>query len=367
MIVSDNNKTNGAVALKDSLSSIRSLALLICLLLAQTLPAQINKDSLQSSFAIKGDWFIAHQWFSPDQNRNAFKLKRGYITVESKFNNVFSARYTQDITLDDEGDDAGNVELRFKYCYLKASLPDAAVFKNSYVEVGLVHRPWIDFEEHINEYRVQGEMFLERNKIINSADFGITCLTLLGGKINEVYQNDVSSSYPGKYGSISVGLYNGGGYHALENNNNKTIEGRITLRPFPERMPGLQFSYNMAFGEGNDTTKTDFRLNSFFLSYESLYLVFTAQYYSGKGNMSATSRQRNHGYSFFGEVSIPKTQFMMFSRYDFFNSGKTDDYQVAVAGIGYRFFRQNKILFDIDWSRHKSIKRIYEIALDIKF
>jgi len=339
------------------------------LLMAYTLNLEAQEVSVekQSSFSIKGDWFLAHQWFVPDQNRNAFTIKRGYLTVENTFNSTFSARYTQDITLDQEGEDAGNVELRFKYCYLKVNLPSGSLLSNSYFEAGLVHRPWIDFEEHINDYRVQGEMFLERSKIISSADFGLTYVTLLGGKMDPSYQDNVSSAYPGKYGSIAVGVYNGGGYHAIEGNNNKTFEARLSLRPFPASVPGLQFSYNLAYGKGNDSIQSDFRLNSIYASYESRWLTLTAQYYCGKGNMSGTNENKNKGYSLFGEFIIPHTKLMLFSRYDQFRSGSADPYQIIVGGMGYQFFRENKVIFDLDWSDKSEIRRVYEIALEVTF
>lgn len=327
----------------------------------------LKRDSISSSLTIKGDWFMAYQWIDPNQDNNAFKLKRGYLTVENKFNDIFSARYTQDITIDDEGDDAGNVELRFKYCYLKAMLPDAAFFTHSYIVAGLVHRPWMDFEEHVNGYRVQGEMFLDRHKVIGSADFGLTYVTLLGGKLDKDYQEKVSRSYPGKYGSIAVGVYNGAGYHALENNNNKTVEGRFSLRPFPEKLPGLQLSYNMAFGKSNDSLSSDFRVNALYLSYESRWVTLSAQYYTGKGNMSGSVTGLNEGYSLFGELVIPNTNLMVFSRYDYFDPHALTSYEVAIAGVGYRFYRQNRILFDIDWNNRNGIKRVYEVALEIKF
>ncbi len=88
-------------------------------------------------------------------------------------NDVFSVRYTQDITLDKEGNDAGNVEIRLKYVYLKIKLDQFNLLKYSYLELGLVHRPWLDFEQNVNKYRVQGKMFLERYSIKNSADFGL--------------------------------------------------------------------------------------------------------------------------------------------------------------------------------------------------
>jgi hypothetical protein len=123
----------------------------------------------------------------------------------------------------------------------------------------------------------------------------------------------------------------------------------------------------MAFGKSNDTLNSDFRLNSFYLSYESRYLTLSAQYYLGKGNMSGTSTANNTGYSFFGELVIPGTKFMLFSRYDYFDPENADAYQAVIGGAGYRFYKQNKILFDIDWSDKSSVKRIYEIALDIRF
>jgi len=326
-------------------------------------------DTTRQMFEIKGDWFMAHQWMSPNSNNNAFVLKRGYLTVESRFNEIFSGRYTQDITIDREGDDAGNVELRFKYCYLKIQVPASiGILTNSYFEVGLVHRPWMDFEEKINQYRVQSAMYLDRAGVVSSADFGITYVSLLGGKINEEYQSAVSNSYPGKYGSISLGVYNGGGYHSLEMNNNKTLEGRFTLRPLPESLPGLQLSYNTAFGKSNDTLNTDFKMHSFYLSWQTRHTVLAAQYYTGEGDYSGKNPAKKSGYSFFGEFKIPETNFMVFSRYDYFEPENSFAYNNVIAGVAYRFFRQNRILLDMDWSdKTGSIKRIYELALEIRF
>lgn len=64
-----------------------------------------------------------------------------------------------------------------------------------------------------------------------------------------------------KYGTFSIGIYNGGGYHAMEENTNKTVESRLTFRPFPQTIPGLQFSYNMIYGKGN-TSLNPFRFRT---------------------------------------------------------------------------------------------------------
>lgn len=327
------------------------------------------------STKLSGQWFLAYN-YNKQENLNLFQLKRGYFTLKTDLSKNISVRYTQDIIIDREGADSGNVEIRMKYLYLKLKLRDFLIFNNSYFEFGLVHRPWIDYEEHINTYRVQEKMPIERFHIINSADFGITFVTLLGGMVDEQYQHDVNHTYPGKYGSIAVGVYNGGGYHALEENNNKTIEARLSIRPFPLKLPGLQLSYNCAYGKTNTaTSQSDFQYNMFYVSSESKYHVLTAQYFFGKGGFGTRyidanqESIKNDGYSFFGEFKIPKTKFAFFSRYDNFTTKEVSPVreEAILGGIAYRFLK-NKVIFDINHFNNNGDKQqVYEIALEVKF
>jgi hypothetical protein len=319
-----------------------------------------NEETVDTSVHISGQWFMAYHMDLPDQEDNSLGLKRGYLTFKKRFNETFSVRYTQDITLDREGDDAGNVELRFKYCYLKIDMPAFLFFKEPWIEVGLVHQPWIEFEQKINTYRVQGQMFLERHKVTSSADFGVNIVALLGGTLDDEARKKVDSSLPGKYGSVSFGVYNGGGYHAIEVNNNKTVEGRLTLRPFPGFMPGLQFSYGFAFGEGNDTLNSKYNYNVAMISHETAKITLTAQYYSGWGMHGGGSLGKHAGYSIFGEICVPFTPLTIFGRYDSFTKDiptvytlppYIDDFtntRVFITGIAWKFYKMNRLLFDIE-------------------
>ncbi len=344
-----------------------------------TPPTLSPGDSLAPKLKISGQWFLAYQIEDYENTTsNQFTLKRGYITFKQDLNNRFSVRFTQDITLDEEGEDAGNIEMRLKYCYLNINLDDWGIIYDPKVELGLVHRPWIDFEQHINNYRVQGKMFLESYKIVSSADFGITFSGLLGGKMPSKYQKEVNSSSPGKYGSFVIGIYNGSGYHSFEANKNKTLESRITLRPFPETVPGLQFSYSNAYGKGNSDLNSDFILNNFFVSSESKLHTVTAQYYKGTGDFMGTyvdstgTSYKNNGYSVFGELKTFDSKLCVFGRYDFFNlkqDTKTEKEQI-ILGLSSYFHKKNKLVFDVDLSKlnqSSDIKRIYEIAIEIVF
>ncbi len=322
-----------------------------------------------------GQWFLANTYNIQD-NLNKFQLKRGYFTLKTDFSKNISVRYTQDITLDQEGTDAGNVEIRMKFLYLMLNLKDLFIFHDNYFEFGLVNRPWINYEQQINTYRIHEKMPVEGFKIINSADFGITFVSLLGGKIDEQYQQTVNSTYPGKYGSFAVGVYNGGGYHALEMNNNKTIEARLSVRPFPSKIPGLQFTYSCAFGKCNMiNSPADFQHNMFFISSESKYHAASAQYFFGKGDFGTSYIDLNgkpldsEGYSLFGEVKIPKTKLAVFGRYDQFTvyDATNINKDIILGGIAFRFLK-NKIILGMNHFNNNGIKQqVYEIALEIKF
>ena len=340
------------------------------------LQAQETKvKNLIENTTISGNWFLAYT-HSDASEFGSFNLKRGYFTIKTKLNDALSVRYTQDITLDKEGSDAGNVEMRLKYLYMKMALSKVEALKNTYFEVGLIHRPWLDFEQHINRYRVQGKMFVERYHLINSADFGVMYAGLIGGKIDSEYQKAVNEKYPGKYGSFSLGIYNGPGYHAIEQNSNKTIEGRLSLRPFHNFMPGLQLTYSFAVGKANTVVdNNDFMMNVFYLSSESKYHSLALQYYKGYGDYGDDyfdidgTPFSNEGYSIFGEFKIPKTPIALFARYDGFVSEQVTDVKesVFVGGIAYKFLK-NKLVLDIDHQiTETDTRNIYELALEINF
>lgn len=314
-----------------------------------------QKDSTIINFLkkteISGQWFLEYE-YNILKETNKFALKRGYFTIKSDLNENISVRYTQDITLDDEGDDAGNIEMRLKFLFLKYQLPKNTFLKNTYFEFGLVNRPFISFEQKINEYRLQNSMFTEKNNLVASADFGITYYGLFGKKLDKNIEEKIGNSDGnGKFGSFSIGIYNGGGYHAIEKNNNKVFEGRITLRPLPNFIPYLQLSYIKSFGKANiELQNLNFDLDLFYLSFQHSNFVFTAQYYFGKGGFEGDyydfngNPLNNNGFSFFTEITIPKTKFSVFSRYDNLKFGSLPIVkETYFGGISYRFLKSKLV------------------------
>lgn len=347
--------------------------------------AQVSEPSSTPSFLqsidFSGQLFLSYDWeYNIDETVNEFKLKRGYITFRKDISERVLVRFTQDVTVDQEGDGEGDIELRLKYAFVQVKSNDLGFFTSPSAEFGVVRRPWIDFEQGINDYRLQGPMFFDRDRIAVSADYGITFISLLGGQMDEEYQQNVSNNYPGRYGSLSFGLYNGAGYSALEKNENKLVEGRLTLRLFPDRLPGFQFSTAASYGKGNIPESPDFWMYSNVLSYESPRLVATAQGYRGRGDLGGSILDESgralplNGYSFFTELKPFTFPISLIGRYDHLNEHQSGDWfrKRYIAGIVWRFSNGSKIIVDIDREfRRTDTGRMrftrYEIGTEIRF
>jgi len=312
-----------------------------------------------------------------------FTLKRGYLTLKKEILPWLSTRLTTDLfqvsdpknAAGKAGNDDGSYELRIKYLYGLFKLPDRFFLTEPAVEVGMAHMPWIDFEEHINYFRMQDTVFIERNGIFNSADAGITFNALLGGSMEDGYQRSVSRNYPGRYGSVAFGIYNGGGYHASEKNENKVIEGRLTVRPLPDILPGLQLSYFGLAGKGNSDTEPDWSVNLGFVSYETPYLTLTGTYYSGTGSQSGGDENDKDGNSLFVEIK-PVNKLSLIGRYDHFdpNTGvENDENDRYIAGMAYMLGKphKNMVLLDYDFVSYeedgKADDKRIQLTLQLSF
>jgi hypothetical protein len=354
------------------------------LILAAWLPAAATASEESESgvefvkgldgLSIGGLWYLSYQdGETGGEDFSKFVVKRGYINIEKeilrwKGGTVLEGRITPDVHQDDEGD----LKVRLKYAYGKFKWQ--GMQWQPWLEMGVVHMPWLDFEEHINLFRMQDTLFVERNGTFNSADFGLTFGGFIGPKL------DGLKYYPGKYGSFSVGIYNGGGYHAKEANTGKVIEGRLTVRPFPGTVRGLQFSYFGLTGEGNTAEEPDWTVNMGMVSYEFDRGVVTATYYAGDGNQKGSAVDENgdalarDGYSFFGEVRLLESKaFSLFGRYDDFDFDTdvdNDGLTRTIAGVAYDLGHHNTFVLDWDHADYEDDRdaddRI-QLTLQVKF
>ena len=298
-------------------------------------------------------WYLSYQdGEASGADYSKFVIKRGYINIDATVNSFMSARITPDITQDSTGD----IKVRLKYAYAKFHQSSLGYVTKPFVEVGVVHMPWLDYEEHINVYRMQDTMFMERNGLFNSADFGVTFVGLLGQELPDDYQKSVSKDYPGRRGSFAFGVYNGSGYHASEKNSNKVLEGRLSYRPLPDSVPGLQLSYFGIRGKGNTEAAPDWDTDALMASFESRYLVATGTWYEGAGNQKGDAIDSHgvalerDGWSAFVEGKLNQ-RWSVVARYDAFDPNHAvdqDDQTRTIAGLAFHIGKGNSVLLDYD-------------------
>jgi len=309
-------------------------------------------------------------------SKNQFAITRGYLNIKKKITPWMSFRFTPDVHQKDDGD----LSLRVKYAYAQFKIPAMGFLTDMKTEVGLGHMPWLDFQEHINPYRCQGTMPRERAGTFNSADLGLGLMGYFGGKLPKDYVKGLTRHYPvfdhyaGKFGSWHLGVYNGGGYHAKETNENKALEGRLTFRPFGATnsfLRGLQLSYFFLRGQGNQADNPpDYKVDLFMVSFQHPWFVITAEYSTSEGNNSGKWVDSVSGrvlktklWSVFGDVTLPvfREKLHAFARYDWFdpdtddictNGAGDDEYQLYLVGLAYQLHKKNMLLIDAEWTNY---------------
>ncbi len=291
---------------------------------------------------------------------NRFTVTRGYVTVKKKMLPWLRMR----VTLDIHQDETGDYKRREKYFYAELHPPDAGFLTGMISEVGLSHMPWLDYEEHMNPYRCQGTMAVERAGIFNSADAGVSLRGNFGGELENASAKTGNHSYTGRWGTWHFGVYNGPGYHAQERNENKVLEGRISIRPLPDILPGLVANYFGLYGKGNAYSPLlgdypDYTVNLGMLSFEHPQGVVTAQVFQSQGNAKGSwahpvtgEALSTLGFSVFGNVNLPgyDRRFSLFGRVDHFDVDRDDviaensGYLMGFGGVAFRLHGGNLVL-----------------------
>lgn len=347
-------------------SAMNKKVLLLVLIFLSLFSAQTAKgQSSLSDVGFSGQFFFSfeHNIFE-NEIQNEFALKRGYITFRKDLSDNIQVRFTQDVSIDRRGDGEGDIELRLKYVLVNYSMGNAGPFKNANIEFGVVNRPWINFEQDINDFRSQRSMFLDQNGILSSADYGVTFETGFGSELKGELRRGLKSN-PARYGSFSVGIYNGGGYSALEKNNNKLLESRLTFRPLPDILPGFQTSFFGVLGSGNIPESPDFNLLGTGLSYETEKFNMVAQGFLGEGDGAGQyvhpenfSAYNLDGWSMFVDVRPFELPLSLTFRHDELYNTDLNHFinRQSILGLAYIFDNKSKLIFDVSTNNlHESM------------
>ncbi|HEY6807185.1 MAG TPA: hypothetical protein VI160_00240 [Gemmatimonadales bacterium] len=170
----------------------------------------------------------AYQLKDTANHVNNFSVQRAYVNVLGKFAGGIATRVTLDVT----PAAAGNQFIRLKYAYF-AYTPDGSALT---YKLGLIHTPWLDWEEALWDYRMQGSMALDRNGYLTSSDAGVG----VDGKWNSDQVN------------AQLAIVNGEGYSGGTGDQRKDVEGRVSVRVMntddASRVGGLRLSGYFGIG-----------------------------------------------------------------------------------------------------------------------
>ncbi len=274
-----------------------------------------------------------------EDRESRFETRRNYLQVKAYlFDDPKSYMRT---TLDTHQDSDGNwiVRLKYAFLYLNEILPYTGI------EVGQVHRPWIDYEEHIGWWmRSISKVFVEASEgahLTNSADLGFNFKTRT------------------PYFTSEIGLFNGEGYHGEETGAGNSLEWRATaaiLGNGKKKRKPLKDSYFDAsfFGQYNmDSSKNDeetYAIYALHTVYNQPAFLVSAQYVMSDNDnkISDTSQYNGQGFSLNGTFRFgEKKQYSVLARYDNWTAEKT------LSGDEYE---TNNYIYGAAWQQNKNVK-----------
>ena len=281
----------------------------------ETIPGQINlavaaipkpKKSWSDDTVVSGRMY--YDLTSVEQKRDGdriapsgvgFDIKRFYVGIDHKFNDVFSANVTTDFQYSSA---LSSTELFIKKAYLQAKISDALI-----VRLGSADLPWVPYAEDIYGYRYVENTLIDRDKFGTSADWGVHAIGTL----------------PGGIFSYAVSVIDGAGYKAPLRSEGMDFEGRLSAKVD---------NFNVAIGgysgklgkkqEGVPTFHTAKRFNAL-AAYVAPTFRIGAEYFAADNwnNVTTVASDKSDGYSLFGGYSFTD-QIGVFGRYDWVKPNK---------------------------------------------
>ena len=260
-------------------------------------------------------------------DKSNFELRRAYFQMKAYLLDDPKSYYRVTLDAHQNSEDDLVVRMKYGYLYLNEILPATGL------EIGLVHRPWHDYEEHNAWYfRDISKVMIEAKNagnLSNSADFGFNFKTKT------------------EYFDSEIGLFNGEGYHSDANDDNNdasstgmSAEWRATAHLFGVNGKDKQDTktyfdasffgqYNVkhkASANGVDGDYDDLVFMGLHTVYNQPAFLLSAQYILSQDtadNSKYVSAQAGEGYSINGEYRIgAHKQYRAIARYDSWTNTK---------------------------------------------
>lgn len=310
---------------------------ILVLLLAAT-PAALAAQATQPTVTISGVGYAQYgiQLRDTAGHQNAFDVTRSYVNINGRFSGGVATRVTPDIYRSADG----SLGFRLKYAYATYT-PEGSPLT---FKLGQIHTPWIDWEETLWDYRMQGTIALDRNGYMSSADLGV----------------GMDGAWQDQKVNMQVGIYDGEGYHGGVGDRHKDFMGRVSVRVSDTdeggKTGGLRVSAYGHYGVPTGGGKRH-RLVGM-VSYRTRRLTLAAEGALATDSVAASGTTA-HGQvlSAFGVFHIPQAAAAVIGRLDVVNPDSDvpgDRRTRFIIGASYQLSPNLRLLADVDYLSYES-------------
>ncbi len=298
--------------------------------LAAQSPAQAPSVSL--SGVVYAQWGAELDSLSPANN---FDITRAYLNAIGKFSGGITTRITADVYRDADATAGGGLNYRLKYAYA-AWNPQGSPLT---VRFGLTQAPWLDWEEQLWDYRMQGPMAMDRGGYMSASDFGLA----LDGNIN----NETVD--------FSAMAMNGENYNKTPGDSHKDFAARLSVRLVPtddgSRVGGLRVTGYAQLGKPTSGGTRNRFLG--LVSYRGKDVLLAGEFASTKDTVTNPVKGSTTGrvISVYGFYHLPASPVAILARVDVTDpntSVSNDGHTDLIGGLSYQLSPNVRLLADVD-------------------
>jgi len=300
---------------------------------------------------IYAQWSTQLDSLSPANN---FDITRAYVNAIGRFNGGIMTRVTLDVYHDADATAGGALLYRLKYAYAGWT-PNGSPFTFRF---GLTQTPYIDWEEQLWDYRMQGPVPVDRNSYMSSSDFGLA----------------VDGSFNHEMFNFQAMVLNGENYNKTPGDNHKDFAARASVRLLEtdetSRVGGLRVTGYAQVG----TPTSGGTRNRFIgeVSYRSKEVLLAGEFVSTKDTVTNPAKISTTGsiLSAYGWVKIPASPLAVIARVDIADPNTCspatppvascpaaagyDKRTTIIGGLSYQLSPNVRLLADIDRTSYQT-------------
>jgi len=303
--------------------AVRALA--ICALSTVGASALAAQAPAAPQVSVTGVVYTQYQYTDAPVHTNNFEVNRAYVNVLGRFSGGIATRVTADVyRLAPDN----SVQYRLKYAFA-AWTPTGSSLT---YKLGMIQTPYVDFEETLWDYRMQGTIAVDRNGAMSSADLGFG----VDGRWNNEQINGQAA------------IVNGEGYSGGVGDTRKDLQVRVSVRAMTtndaSRVGGLRVTGYAGIGKatgGADRTR-----------YLGLLSYKTQQYtLAGEYVLRTDGPVDGSIISAFGVYRLTRSKVAVIARVDIVdpNTNVANDGNTRIiAGASYQLSPNVRLLADLD-------------------